>query len=172
MMTERELHPRRLRFVEQSSRQQDARFGTMCPELALVLLDTSEHPREVLFQADLFLEPMLEWLRDSEAAIREDPPAITQRPGETVGVTLARAYDLIDDDMDVDVALLVYKSLFHYNSHHNFGFGAPGMDIPRVMIGRGERGVEVCNWIENATEDHPWRHVVDVDDFFAHLPAL
>lgn len=138
----------------------------------MVLLETPEQLREVLFQADLFLEPMLEWLRDSEAAIRDDPPAITQRSGETIGVTLARAYDLIDDGLGVDVALLVHKALYHYNSHHNLGFGAPGMDFPRVLIGRGEHGIEVCNWIDNAAEDNPWRHVVDVDDFFAHLPAL
>jgi hypothetical protein len=163
---------RGLRFVESAARQDNPRFGTMCPDLSLILLELDDQPAEVLIQADLFLEPMLEWLETNEALIRDDPPVMTQLPGETIGQTLARGYEFIDDDMDVDLALLVYKTLYQYNSTHNIVFGAPGMQIPRVLIGYGADGFEVCNWIDDRETDTAWRHLIDIDDFFANLPSL
>ncbi|WP_287016973.1 hypothetical protein [Gordonia sp. (in: high G+C Gram-positive bacteria)] len=137
--------------------------------LAAQLLDRSEI---VLFKGNWELAPILEWLEESESAIREQIPPITQLVGETIGQTLARAYNVVSDDLPIDVIDLASEALYQYNRRHNVAIGAPGMDgVPRLLLGRGINGHEICNWISDVDTDAAWRYLFDVDDFFAHLPS-
>lgn len=130
--------------------------------------NSSEH---ILFQGNWELAPLLEWLTNCESAIREQIPPITQRPGETIGQTLARAYDAVSDDLPMDVIDLATETLYQYNRRHNIPLGLPGMaGVPRLLLGRGEHGHEICNWIADVQADDAWRYLFDVEDLFANLP--
>lgn len=126
----------------------------------------------VLFQGNWELRPLVSWLRECESQIRDERTPISQRPGETLGQTLARAYDAVTEDLPDDVFDLAIYSVNHYNRTHNLSVGASGMaDFPRLLIGRGSDGHEICNWIADLDRDEAWRYLVDIDDFFASLPA-
>jgi hypothetical protein len=142
-------------------------------DLTLVAYALEGPSNDHLFKGNWELAPLLEWLTDCEPAIREQIPPITQRPGETIGQTLARAYDAVSDDLPMDVIDLATETLYQYNRRHNISLGLPGMDgVPRLLLGRGEHGHEICNWIANADVDEAWRYLFDVEDFFAHLPVV
>ncbi|MGZ8177570.1 hypothetical protein ACXVUM_06520 [Williamsia sp. SKLECPSW1] len=133
--------------------------------------DGTEH---ILLQEALELDPLLEWLDENEHYIRNEQPYVPQRPGETISQTRHRvgANKLLGEDHDFDdLFRLVEEANWSYHSHHyiNLGFNVGTDDLPKIYIGPGLDGVEVCNYIEN-DNDTAWRYLFDVDDFFATLP--
>lgn len=151
----------------------DAGFPDWSEDLTLIAEVNGRSSEHTLFKGNWGLAPLLEWLTDCEPAIREQIPPITQRSGETIGQTLARAYDAVSDDLPMDVIDLATETLYQYNRRHNISVGLPGMaGVPRLLMGRGEHGHEICNWIADVEADDAWRYPFDVEDFFANLPAV
>lgn len=147
------------------------RFDDWFEDVTLVIYPANVAPEHILLQGNLEIATVLQWLTDCESKIREQIPPVSQRPGETIGQTLARAYDAVSDDLPGDVIDLATEALYQYNSHHNIAFGFPGMATPRLLLGIGHDGAEVCNWINDVDNDAAWSYLFDVDDFYAHLPA-
>lgn len=139
--------------------------------LSLLAYPEGSMQEHVLFQGQYDPKLMLEWLRECESKIRHEEPLISQTAGETIGQTLARSYDAVSDDLPIDVIDIASEALYQYNFHHNVVFGAPGMDIPRLLLGKGSGGHEICNWIDDLDQDTAWRYLFDPDDFFSNLPA-
>ncbi|WP_431817953.1 hypothetical protein [Gordonia jacobaea] len=141
-------------------------------DLALVGIPEDGSENIVFFRGNWELAGILDWLHECERNIRQNPPPITQASGETLGQTLARAYDAVTDDLPGDVFDLAIASVSAYNQTHNIAIGAVGMaDFPNIMIGRSGSGHEIANWIDDIAHDTAWRYLFDIDDFYRNLPV-
>ncbi|WP_431817949.1 hypothetical protein [Gordonia jacobaea] len=140
-------------------------------QLRLVGYTDAPEPEHVFFAGRYKLGPMLAWLHANESAIRLGFALVIQASGETLGQTFARARDAVTDDLPTNIIDLANKSLAHYNRKHNIAFGAPGTDIPQLLLGRGNDEHEICNYINDLEHDTAWRYRFDPDDFFSNLPT-
>lgn len=161
-----------LRLVAEGERHHGGRTPDWIDRLALVAYDPVKDEYFTFFSGGYELIPMLDWLADNEVHLRNNPPLINQRAGESLSDTFERARDVLDDVEDNDDAFdLVAEALDHYNSRHNLSFGAPGTPMPQVFIGRTSLGYEVSTL---NLENQPGRKLAyffDIDDFYANLPS-
>ncbi|WP_431817951.1 hypothetical protein [Gordonia jacobaea] len=140
-------------------------------QLRLIGYADAPNTENVFFSGRYELGPMLAWLREHESAIRLEITPITQASGDTLGQTLARARNAVTDDLPTDIINLANKSIALYSRSHNIAFGAPGTDIPQLLLGRGNDEHEISNYINDVEHDEAWRYLFDPDDFFSNLPT-
>ena len=170
MMEENPARHGRLRLEVHGTPDPDPQFRHYYDGVRLVFYG-ADGSETVFFDTTLDMRTFLEWIAENEGSLRHEYPPIEQRPGETIADTQRRAYECMTDDMDEDIRMLVAAACWGWNQRHNIKSGMPGMILPRLIIGPGADGIELCNYIEEIGDDVT-RYIIDIDDFLTHLPTL
>ncbi|MGV9860465.1 hypothetical protein ACWDTD_17685 [Gordonia sp. NPDC003425] len=149
-----------------------ASFLDWFEDVSLVATVLETGVEKVLFCADLELGPLHQWLSDNEQSIRHDPPVLPQRRGETIGLTLLRAKQFFRADLSDEIIDLIVMPISNYDESHRISTSSSHMKTSPVLLGVGNAGHEVCNWIGLDEKATPWHFRFDIDDFFDHLPQF
>ncbi|WP_431817948.1 hypothetical protein [Gordonia jacobaea] len=140
--------------------------------LRLVGINSTTGEEITFFKGNWELQGILDWLKKCEEQIRGDSPVIPQLPGETIGQTLARSYEIVTEDLPDEVFDLAISEVNRYNLTHNLAIGASRMDqFPDLLLGRSADGHEISNWIDDTEHSTAWRYLFDIDDFYRNLPV-
>ncbi|MFD3242623.1 hypothetical protein ACE2AK_26315 [Rahnella perminowiae] len=113
-----------------------------------------------LFTGIVDFQALIEWLKESEDAIRKADFPIVNLTQDSLAKKVHCFYESVDVDDDD-----LIDAMFDYRTSHCLRFACRGVDFPEIYIGKLGSKHEISLFTDNET----WRYFFDVDDFFGKL---